>query len=291
MNFSQRMGIEPATKPLQLDSMDKDLRISLWNTFSTFILSNLAGSERKIIARKQFGLILWYNFFKWKVESIPEDFSSFKQVLDNWFFASSTPWNKIYHFIEFIDGNIELTIGLQEKAEFEQAINFILEREFSAYRFINNVLAPISNEHEKAEIETAIQTAANFTALAGCNLHLSQALKLLSDKVKPDYRNSIKESISAVETAIKVFAENKKIDFSKAMAILKVKANINGGLAAGMNSIYGWTSNDSGIRHGLMDEPNCDFDDAKYMLVSCSAFINYLISKAQKAGVSLGKDA
>ena len=29
----------------------------------------------------------------------------------------------------------------------------------------------------------------------------------------------------------------------------------------------------------------CDFEDAKYMLVSCSAFINYLIQKANKIGV------
>ena len=30
-------------------------------------------------------------------------------------------------------------------------------------------------------------------------MHLSEALKLFSDKEQPDYRNSIKESISAVE--------------------------------------------------------------------------------------------
>jgi len=38
MNFSQRMGLEPATKALQRDSMDRDLRNSLWNAFDICIL-------------------------------------------------------------------------------------------------------------------------------------------------------------------------------------------------------------------------------------------------------------
>jgi hypothetical protein len=51
--------------------------------------------------------------------------------------------------------------------------------------------------------------------------------------------------------------------------------------------MYGYTSDAQGIRHALMDEPNLSFEDAKFMLVSCSAFVNYLIAKAAKAGISL----
>jgi len=36
-----------------------------------------------------------------------------------------------------------------------------------------------------------------------------------------------------------------------------------------------------------MDEPNLDIEDAKFMLVSCSAFVNYLVVKAQKAGIAI----
>ena len=36
-----------------------------------------------------------------------------------------------------------------------------------------------------------------------------------------------------------------------------------------------------------MDEPNLDQEDAIFMLVSCSAFTNYLIVKADKAGIEL----
>ena len=34
-----------------------------------------------------------------------------------------------------------------------------------------------------------------------------------------------------------------------------------------------------GIRHALLDASNISSSDAKYMLVSCSAFINYVLGK------------
>jgi len=48
---------------------------------------------------------------------------------------------------------------------------------------------------------------------------------------------------------------------------------------AGMIKLYSWTSSADGIRHGVTGEK---FEEAKYMLVSCSAFINYLIGKQIK---------
>ena len=56
-------------------------------------------------------------------------------------------------------------------------------------------------------------------------------------------------------------------------------------------SYAGWkpwsatSTSSEGMRHALLDEPNLDFEDAKFMLVSCSAFVNYLRSRAAKAGL------
>ena len=47
-------------------------------------------------------------------------------------------------------------------------------------------------------------------------------------------------------------------------------------------SLYGYTSDENGIRHGGIDFTNAPSEDAKYMLISCSAFINYLIQKWSK---------
>lgn len=62
-------------------------------------------------------------------------------------------------------------------------------------------------------------------------------------------------------------------------------------LEKAFSSLYGYTSDASGIRHALMDEHNLHFEDAKFMLVACAAFISYLVAKASEAGITLGRAA
>jgi hypothetical protein len=66
---------------------------------------------------------------------------------------------------------------------------------------------------------------------------------------------------------------------------LEKKVNIHGGLKAGFKSIYGYTSDQNGIRHPLLDEPeaNVNETDALFMLGACAAFVSYLINKARSA--------
>jgi hypothetical protein len=53
--------------------------------------------------------------------------------------------------------------------------------------------------------------------------------------------------------------------------------------------LYGYTSGAQGIRHGLVGKANLDVEDARFMLIACSAFINYLATKAEKAGIELSQ--
>jgi hypothetical protein len=53
-----------------------------------------------------------------------------------------------------------------------------------------------------------------------------------------------------------------------------------------LDKLYAYCGAADGIRHALLQDSAVDFDDAKYMLVSCSAFVNYLAAKATKAGLA-----
>jgi len=46
-------------------------------------------------------------------------------------------------------------------------------------------------------------------------------------------------------------------------------------------------SEKEGIRHVLQEVPNLSLTEARFMLIACSAFVNYLITKADDAGISL----
>lgn len=284
MKFSQRIGKTPATKNIQIDSLDEDLKNGLWNGLKLYILDNIS-KHSQYSGETEFDVfcsILWHHHFKLPIDRIPEYASRSEQFIRDRFYNGQ--WYETYDLIEFI-ANINSNSFRFDTEKFKEFCNDIFERDFSGYRFIDNIISPITNQTEINEIEAAIDNSGHFTSLKGVNIHLKSALDKLSDRKNPDYRNSIKESISAIESITKVISENAKDSLGGAIDKIKGKIKLHPALERGFKQLYGYTSDGDGIRHGLMDDPNCDFEDAKYMLVSSSAFINYLIVKSDKAGI------
>ena len=143
----------------------------------------------------------------------------------------------------------------------------------------NHIVALISAN----EIET-IENASN-TEYESINRHVDKAWMLFSDRKNPDYENSIKESISAVEAMCCIITGTTGKQGVLSNTIKKLKDNgvhIHSAMENAFNSLYGYTSDEKGIRHGGIDFTNAPAEDAKYMLISCSAFVNYLIEKWEK---------
>ena len=57
----------------------------------------------------------------------------------------------------------------------------------------------------------------------------------------------------------------------KALARLEAKAKIHGALRAGFGSLYGFTSNEEGIRHPLLDEPAAAVDETDALFMKAHA--------------------
>jgi hypothetical protein len=133
--------------------------------------------------------------------------------------------------------------------------------------------------HIYIEIEQALNEARGPD-----QTHLRRALELLSNRESPDYRNSIKESISAVESLAAGIAGAEKGTLGQLIMKLEVGIGLHPALKAAFSNLYGYTSDEGGIRHALMENVTIRFDDAKFFLVVCSAFINYVKAKIQKDG-------
>lgn len=158
---------------------------------------------------------------------------------------------------------------------FKDRLNKEFERLNFGYRIIDGLVTEITSEQEVATIEKALNDNKN-----NVRMHLNNALKSLSTRPVGDYRNSIKESISAVE------ALNREITGKNTWSLNKMKSRglkIPSSLREAFNKLYGYTNHaETGIRHSLMDETakyTPGADEALYMLITCSAFINYLNSK------------
>jgi hypothetical protein len=287
MKFSERFGLKKVRSSLQIDSIDEELLNTLWNVFDLFFLSSSRNEDyisTKYKDANPFFKELWFNFFKFPLDSIPDEFHHTVEFIRNKIYETFE-WYEVYDFIEFA-ANSNFAKDKKIQHRFIEHCNGLLKREVSAVRFLDNKLVKINSEEEIQEIESALISSRD-NKLKGVHIHLKNALEKLSDRKSPDYRNSIKESISAIESICIVMADSKKIELGKALKLIKDKIGLHPALEQGFIRIYGYTSDSDGIRHALMDEDNLDFEDAKYMLVSSSAFINYLMIKSQKAGIKL----
>lgn len=285
-SFSQRKGIKPIKSVIQIESMDDDLRNGLWNALTIHYWDHVKplphpiefhpslSSNRNVetLVRE-----LWMNYFKKPIDTLGDEWLEINSRLRDHFFRCS--WDGVYDFIEFVANNYP---DKYRNSDFMAHCNSVLEREVSAYRFVAGKITQMTSEEEIGEIEKALKDAPKPV-----DIHLKTALDKLSDRKSPDYRNSIKESISAVEAICKQISGNPKATLDQALEELQKKTSLHPALKKAFSSLYGYSSDAEGIRHALMDEPNLDFEDAKFMLVSCSAFINYLITKSSKAGIKL----
>ena len=282
--FSQRLGFTPRKTAIQRDSMDDDLRNSLWNALTAHHWGRLR-PDRPILlseAPPVFSLFrrLWVGYFKLPIDTLPNMWPDAHEKLRDHFFAS--PWHEVYSLIEFV-ANINVSGNDDERnRQFRETCNTVLKGERAGWRFVGNLLAPITSEEEIAAIE---QAQSYKGPLAGVREHMRTAVACLADKKRPDYRNCIKEAVLAVEAVCRAIVGRPKATLPEALARLEGRVELHGALKTALEKLYGFSSDAEGIRHALSDAPTLDQEDARFMLVASSAFVHYLVEKAGKAGI------
>ncbi|MEO6832648.1 MAG: hypothetical protein ABI378_09280 [Chitinophagaceae bacterium] len=274
MKFSERLGYKPVKDQLQIASVDEVLRNLLWSAYLESFLEKLDDWHAQP-SLTRYARALWDGFFKMPIDSLPKnDYNLVDPIwvtkyLRKYFFSDDREWFDFYDLFEFSAPFAPF--------EFLEETNLVLGNEKSAFRFVNQKFVQITSKIEIAEIEEAIASTDKYNSV---NTHLNEALKMLADKELPNYRNSIKESISAVESICRIFTDNPKSTLGEALLKLEKTNGLHPALKKSFSSLYGYASDESGIRHALMeDSRDIDFHEAKLMLVTCSAFINYLKSR------------
>ena len=280
MKFSERLGYTVQKESLVKDDLTEDLKNTLWNVICEEVLDNISNSlefvgvnqRERYSALAKFYRSLWKDFLKrtmdeLEVEKGAIDEENAYDELRMWFFDAE--WYSIYDFLEYLAGEFG--------SNFTGVCNEYLEREFSGYRFVNNKLLELTSDEELIEISNLISSE---NLEASVYTHLNSAIELLSDRYNPDYRNSIKESICAVESFSKIALDNRTITLGTALKEFEKRYHIPKALSKSFQTIYGYVSDQGGIRHGLKHEDiPIDMAEARLMLVYSSAFINYLKAK------------
>lgn len=192
---------------------------------------------------------------------------------------NNNEWYTKFDLIEFsirvLRKNVGRDVDLQRiYASFIKILNSTFKRLDYAYRVVDDQIVEITDEQEIMAIEEAVNQSSTIRT------HLSEAMKLLSNRQSPDYRNSIKESVSAVEALCReITGESTLGEALKELEKNGIK--IPTFLKSGIEKLYIYTNDKrTGIRHAMMEDTEAPtFEEAKFMLVACSAFVNYIQGK------------
>ena len=256
---------------LQLDSMDVELknRLTIYLTdILDYILSprNSSGNYKYLLdfCKHAEDTLLKRSFrFKFPSDMLKE----LRLIIENshkngeWYFL----FNTIEISLKFINDNIF------NGFEYQTKFNSILAQENSGYRLQDFVFVPITNEQELKEVADAQIKQEDAVAK-----HIKKAVTLFSQRPDPDYENSAKEAISAVEAKLQILTNSPKEVPSD--CIKKIKHPYGSALLKAIGNLYGFCSDNGGIRHANSPQGSkpMSFEDAKFILVTSSAIVNLL---------------
>ena len=271
--FSDRIG-KTRSKDLQIDSLDEVTKNRIWSYIHEFFME-YSSTQNVEWANNRLFVLAWRDFFKNRLTTT--DGSYVKPKISSCY--DKLEWYEIYNFLEFLVEHSRILHGSgtdtykSTSVMFEGLINNVLEQENSAYRLIEGMVTNITEEGEISVVEDALK---DVSKISGVKLSLDTARKLLWNKGNPDPRNSIKESISAVEGFLKEVLEGSKITISKDIhRLVKDKRfKLSEELAESWVKLYHYTCNKDGVRHGSNKTDTCLQSEARYMLVTCSSFIS-----------------
>lgn len=271
--FSDRNGIKVENTEMQYTSLDDRTRVALVNCI-IWMHELIYGDFESNLENKP-------QFYKSIMENVYGEVTDFGGVSENkfWNIVKQTVIHDSYDSVlTLIEAIAQYYANYVEDNIVYKHFNRVFEKEYVGYRFVGDIIVSITDENEIESINTILASSYD-----NVKEHIQKATALLADREKPDYENSIKESISAVEAMCTIILGKKDTLGSALKQLEKNGLSIHPSLKAAFDKLYGYTSDANGIRHaGDLGGTASTFEEAKFMLVSCSAFVNYLIGISAK---------
>ena len=137
------------------------------------------------------------------------------------------------------------------------------------------ILPAVTPEEGDAVVES-LRTLRE-AGLGGSASHLRKASECVN---RGDWAGSVRESIHAVESVARQLAPEAST-LEPALTSIEKRGALHPALKGAFSKLYGFTSDEQGIRHALLDETEAKvgMDEAVFMLSACASFASYLWRK------------
>ena len=266
ITFEQAEGLEPLPSQLKLKELSPIIKARLWAPIYAKIEACKTQYGNLTDPMKTMGRL-------YAVERL-------NMLMDEWDGKASTLtlyWKR--HFLSqasYADtlGFIEWYARHMDDISIERFIDNVLTHERAAYRFVDRSIVALASPEEGATVLQALKATAN-AGLSGARSHL---LNASSNLTAGRYADSVRESIHAVE-AVLFNKTGITGSFTSALKEYGKSHPMHAAFSEALVKLYGYTSNEQGVRHSLFDKGDADVSekDALFMFGVCAAFVTYLL--------------
>ena len=275
LTFSQAQGYEELPGPLQLEELPSEARTHIWNEFYTAILATAHFSEEYQDVGGVWEAIL-------HAKHVWHD----KLPIDEWDVAFHERTHQLRHSIETLQFNevFDLIQFVLRHPKCPPGFIDAMKRTFALSRLAYTIdeaepptIIPAVTDVEGRTVVESMQTLRR-AGLDGSAAHLRKAAECIN---RNDWAGSIRESIGAVESVARQLDPKASKDLGPALASLEKGQTLHPALKGALTKLYGYTSNEQGVRHALLDQSsaNVGLDEAVFMLGACASFTSYLWRK------------
>jgi len=132
--------------------------------------------------------------------------------------------------------------------------------------------------HEEGVALTQSLQCLREAGLGGSATHLRNAAQEIINR---DSAAAIRESIHAVESVARQIDSKASKTLAPALKSLEKQGELHPALKDALSKLYGYTSDEQGIRHALLKETTskAGMNEAVFMLGACASFASYLWRK------------
>lgn len=280
LTFSQREGKASLPEPMRLEYIPHRFRQLAWQVISGEIhnSSDFDVYDPYFLEEPNIGSILRsYEFDvldKFHDETVghnPESSLRFYREL-----ISSDNYHNILTCIEFMlrdeRCSKKLREGLVEAFDKAPIAYFVDDK-----KGLPTIMPRFSHE-AGAATQQAIETLRQ-NDMEGATTHLRQAVEHINAQ---QYGDSVADSIHAVESVARIIDTQANKTLTPALDSLEKAGLLNHpALKQGFEKLYGYASNEQGIRHALLNQDSADvgLDEAVFMFGACASFAAYLVNK------------
>ena len=286
LTFSQAEGIDPLPQPVALGELSRQARVSLWDIIYGRLDEAAARRDwlhsEAYITEPWETILLHYHILH--LHKPADEFSSAYEAhaseIKKLFLHGA--FNQVFDFLQFV---------LRHPStphEFRDSVSSVLRYCMCAYTVIEDgTIVPISLPEQRKSIQDAFRVL-KPGLFKGAQSHLRKSAECIKNG---DLAGSVRESIHAVESVARRLNADAEKSLKPALDALSQKAPLHPAFKRGIENLYGYTSDEDGIRHALLGEQEkVDIDDAVFMFGACTLFTAYLVNKARTAGLLKQED-